>query len=537
MSFPPPEYIPYLTYAAPPLVGAFIGYVTNRIAIRMLFRPLKPWRIFGFRVPMTPGVIPSQRYRLADNMGEVVGDHLLTSKEIGKALQAGKFQQHLLNVIAERVGAILHSDLPSLPEMIPDKFAIYREFGIRSLKQYLRNNINNFIQSAVFANEIDESLSRKMDDLLDRKIEEIVDGHGREAAYSFIEGALGKMLASSAMEVWLNGFIRRQAYDVLQQEKSINQLLPESLVLFVDDVIRRQTPTMLKKLAAILQEPDVRDSIVRGACGGVENFIQSLGPMAPMAQNFISMELVDQKVREYLDEKEDDIVQWLSSDDLQKKVATILAERFSAFINKPLVEVINTGDADTVEDFCNHLAQQLLHIIRGPELQKAISGMIQNNIETHLENGERKIGTALTDLLGESGVSSLRKWLIEESRNLLRSPETMKTIGNMIDHLVDALLARRIGKLSNFLPSDVRREIYIAIQKLTSTMLAKEVPGLVESLDIRTIVAEKLNSLDLLRLEQLLLSIMEEQFKYINLFGALLGFLIGCLNLVLFKLQ
>ena len=68
---------------------------------------------------------------------------------------------------------------------------------------------------------------------------------------------------------------------------------------------------------------------------------------------------------------------------------------------------------------------------------------------------------------------------------------------------------------------------------MASEVLEKEVPGLVSSLDIRTIVAEKLNSLDLLRLEGLLLSIMEEQFKYINLFGALLGFLIGCCNLLL----
>jgi len=48
-------------------------------------------------------------------------------------------------------------------------------------------------------------------------------------------------------------------------------------------------------------------------------------------------------------------------------------------------------------------------------------------------------------------------------------------------------------------------------------------------------VTEKVDSLDLLRLERLLLSIMEEQFKYINLFGAFLGFLIGLINLVVLR--
>ena len=58
---------------------------------------------------------------------------------------------------------------------------------------------------------------------------------------------------------------------------------------------------------------------------------------------------------------------------------------------------------------------------------------------------------------------------------------------------------------------------------------------MVESLNIQRMVTDKVNGLDLLQLERLLLSIMEEQFKYINLFGALLGFLIGLGNLALLR--
>ena len=63
------------------------------------------------------------------------------------------------------------------------------------------------------------------------------------------------------------------------------------------------------------------------------------------------------------------------------------------------------------------------------------------------------------------------------------------------------------------------------------------IPGLVDSLNIRRVVTEKVDSLDLLKLERLLLSIMEEQFKYINLFGALLGFLIGFINLLALQIM
>ena len=83
---------PYLIYLAPPLVGAFIGYVTNRVAIRMLFRPLRAYHIGGLKIPMTPGVIPSKRHQLAANIGEMVGEHLLTGDEISRSLQKENFQ-------------------------------------------------------------------------------------------------------------------------------------------------------------------------------------------------------------------------------------------------------------------------------------------------------------------------------------------------------------------------------------------------------------------------------------------------------------
>ena len=45
-------------YIIPPLVGGVIGYVTNDIAIRMLFRPHTAKHIMGWRIPFTPGIIP-----------------------------------------------------------------------------------------------------------------------------------------------------------------------------------------------------------------------------------------------------------------------------------------------------------------------------------------------------------------------------------------------------------------------------------------------------------------------------------------------
>ena len=139
--------------------------------------------------------------------------------------------------------------------------------------------------------------------------------------------------------------------------------------------------------------------------------------------------------------------------------------------------------------------------------------------------------TKTLDLMGEDGVTRGRKWLKQEAFAILKAEKTRRTLDSMVVSLLNNLLGHRVGKISRLLPAGVREGIYASMQRMASNMLVVEVPGLVDSLNIQKIVKEKVNSLDLMRLERLLLSIMEEQFKYINLFGALLGFFIGCLNL------
>ena len=53
-----------LKYLARPLVGAVIGYFTNFIAVKMLFFPKREIRVFGKRLPFTPGAIPKGKERL-----------------------------------------------------------------------------------------------------------------------------------------------------------------------------------------------------------------------------------------------------------------------------------------------------------------------------------------------------------------------------------------------------------------------------------------------------------------------------------------
>ena len=63
-------------YIIPPLVGGVIGYVTNDIAIRMVFRPHTAKHIMGRRVPFTPGIIPKEKGRIAEAVGTAIRDNI-----------------------------------------------------------------------------------------------------------------------------------------------------------------------------------------------------------------------------------------------------------------------------------------------------------------------------------------------------------------------------------------------------------------------------------------------------------------------------
>lgn len=75
-----------LKYFLAPLLGGVIGYITNDLAIRMLFRPRREIRIGKWRVPFTPGLIPRQRERIAASIGSVVSSELLDPATLRQTL-------------------------------------------------------------------------------------------------------------------------------------------------------------------------------------------------------------------------------------------------------------------------------------------------------------------------------------------------------------------------------------------------------------------------------------------------------------------
>jgi len=92
------------------VLGGVIGYFTNDIAIKMLFRPYKPIYVAGRQLPFTPGLIPSNQARLAQRISNAIMGSLLTPDELQniarRLLQTERVQsaiQWLLTLALEQI--------------------------------------------------------------------------------------------------------------------------------------------------------------------------------------------------------------------------------------------------------------------------------------------------------------------------------------------------------------------------------------------------------------------------------------------------
>ena len=521
---------------AHPCIGAFIGYLTNVVAIRMLFRPLRPWYLFGLRVPMTPGVIPSKRHDLAVNIGEMVGRHLLTSKDIGAAISDEPFQAHLAHLADRKVQEIFKRDLGPLPDIIPSRFKAYFQVGVKTLKYQVSEGVNRYLASSGFEEKIVAAIVGRLEILGDQELNSLLAPENRQDVYLFIDEVIRALLGSDQTETWLAGHLAASLRQSAAQGRTIGDLAPEPLVGLVKSVLRDQSSPLLQRMGAQLADPVLRAQVVKGILGGVDHFLETLGPVGAMARGFLEMDTFEQKIGAYLDEKEEDWVAWLRNPDVQERMMSVLEENIDTLLDKRLDGLLAEVDEDRLAAICRACATQVLAAFKSEGALTGLRALLHVGLENLLDGGRRPLGDLAGQFFPGDNGRHLRAAIVRECVDLFRSSTSERLVHSMVNAMVDTLLARPLGRLYDIVPHGVRQGLIEYIILTSNRMFLQEVPGVVESLNIKRVVTDKVDSLDLLQLERLLLSIMEEQFKYINLFGALLGFLIGLINLALVKL-
>lgn len=106
-----------LNYIIPPVIGAVIGYITNDIAIKMLFHPRKTYYIGRLHIPFTPGLIPKEKKRIAASLGKAVGEQLLNEETISNTLISEEMISKLRSGVEELIDS-RRNDTQTVGELI-----------------------------------------------------------------------------------------------------------------------------------------------------------------------------------------------------------------------------------------------------------------------------------------------------------------------------------------------------------------------------------------------------------------------------------
>ena len=525
--------VPYLPFFVPPLIGALIGYLTNRVAIRMLFRPLRRWYIGPFRIPMTPGVIPSKRHELAVNIGEMVGEHLLTSDEISNSLRKGRFQDHLYRLIEAKVGSFMKKDLGPVQSLVPQDYKSYFDIARKTVTYQVKETFSTYQGSSQFAAVLEQLVEDWTTQFFTKEICDVVSAETRNVFYDACGSQIQRALHKKATLEWIKEYVFQNVVKVTGSEKRINEFLPPSIVSAIIEMIADQTPHLLDQGSLLLQDPDVQTKLITEIMKAIEGFIETLGPMAALVQNFLDMETVEEQIRHYFFENQDEIHSMITSEEVQVKVSSVLTERAHQFFGTKIKELTSRFSEEDILNISNEISGMIASTMRSAQVATIINTLLKNHFEDQVAEGGKTIGQLLSMLLGERSVVDAKRWITEEIVTMVQSPSVKKTVDTAVEKMIDNLLQKPVGRLDSIIPAGVRDGLYKSLQDMATRMLISEVPGIVKSLNLKKIVTDRIDSFDLLRLEQLLLSIMEEQFKYINLFGGLLGFLIGCINSIL----
>ena len=99
-----------IKYILMPVLGGIIGYITNDIAIKMLFRPRKAIYIGKWKLPFTPGLIPQQKDRIARSIGKVVSAQLLNAETLRASVLSDESLNSLRAKLLEAMDGLAHNE-------------------------------------------------------------------------------------------------------------------------------------------------------------------------------------------------------------------------------------------------------------------------------------------------------------------------------------------------------------------------------------------------------------------------------------------
>lgn len=159
----------------PPVVGLIIGWLTNYLAVRLLFKPRKP---VDLKIFTLQGIFPKNKSKLADRLGNVVQRDLISYDDIRKKLEdpssmhemAEQVSVHVENMIRERLHKTKFQQVV-IPEGLIQRI---HEMVTSDIEKTLPALIDNYIDKLEEKVDIYGMVQKKVNNFSDEKLEDLI---------------------------------------------------------------------------------------------------------------------------------------------------------------------------------------------------------------------------------------------------------------------------------------------------------------------------------------------------------------------------
>ncbi|MCI7351659.1 MAG: DUF445 family protein [Ruminococcus sp.] len=204
-------------YIAAPVIGSVIGYFTNYLAVKMLFRPLKPVKIGNFTLPFTPGIIPKGRDRLAKAIGGAVGNSLLTDEVLQETLLSDAMMEKVSDAVDKWISENRENETPlrellesftgsseqlmdGASELISEKILKKaNEIGVgRLVAEQVASAVREKIQGTMFAMMLNDSVVENLSGHIANAVDRHISEHGEEIIKPRVKDEVGKFMEKPA---------------------------------------------------------------------------------------------------------------------------------------------------------------------------------------------------------------------------------------------------------------------------------------------------------------------------------------------------
>ncbi|HBT46366.1 MAG TPA: DUF445 domain-containing protein [Peptococcaceae bacterium] len=173
-----------------PLLGAFIGWITNVLAIRLLFRPRRAYKFLFWTIQ---GLIPKRRREMAASVAAVVDHDLLPPEEFWQRFATPEIEEQVVEVAVDLVRQRLEGRLPPfLPSPLKQAVGAWLEDAIRKEAPTLLAALGREVGTApAWAVSLGAAVEEKLNGLDLAKVEElVVKVASRELRYIELLGGL-----------------------------------------------------------------------------------------------------------------------------------------------------------------------------------------------------------------------------------------------------------------------------------------------------------------------------------------------------------